>query len=242
MGHLWDIRVSGRTRNVEAVCHTRGMTDLRPAALLVDWGGVLTTDLTSVMSAWTRDEDFEASHFADVMRIWFGSDAAAEARLNPVHSLERGEIEVPDFEDRLATELTRLTGREVASTGLLQRLFDHFRHAPDMAALVRRARAAGIRTALLSNSWGNDYPLDLFEGMFDELVISGEVGMRKPDAEIFYYTAKLVGVPPRQCVFVDDLAHNVAAAKRLGFLAIHHTRYSTTADELSVLFGIDLRQ
>jgi epoxide hydrolase-like predicted phosphatase len=214
----------------------------RPTALLVDWGGVLTTDLSTAMSAWTRDEDFEASHFADVMRIWFGADAATEATMNPVHSLERGEIEVPDFEERLAAELTLVTGRPVHSAGLLRRLFDHFRHAPDMAALVRRAREAGIRTALLSNSWGNDYPMELFAGMFDELVISGEVGMRKPDPEIFLHTSRLVGSPPRQCVFVDDLAHNVAAASRLGFIAVHHTRYSATADELSALFGIDLRQ
>lgn len=215
--------------------------ETRPTALLVDWGGVLTTDLSSVMDAWTSGEGFEAEHFAEVMRTWFGAEAAREARINPVHSLERGELEVPDFELELARELSRVTGTEVASEGLLGRLFDHFRHAPDMAALVRRAREAGIRTALLSNSWGNDYPLHLFDGMFDELVISGEVGMRKPDPEIFIYTCKLLRTPPRACVFVDDLSHNVAAAVRLGFIGIRHTDYRTTADELSVLFGIDLR-
>ncbi len=216
--------------------------DTRPTALLVDWGGVLTTDLATAMSAWSSSEDIEAAHFSEVMRQWFGESGEAEARVNPVHALERGEVEVPHFEAELAAALTEVSGKQIVSEGLLSRLFEHFRHAPDMAALVRRAREAGIRTALLSNSWGDFYPMHLFDGMFDELVISGEVGMRKPDPQIFMYTATLVRTPPRRCVFVDDLAHNVRAAARLGFLAIHHTSYRSTADDLSALFRMDLRR
>ena len=59
--------------------------------------------------------------------------------------------------------------------------------------------------------------------------------------EVDIDTARLVQAPPRQCVFVDDLAHNVAAAARLGFLGIHHVSYPRTADEVSTLFGVDLR-
>lgn len=213
----------------------------RPTALIVDWGGVLTTDLGSAMASWSRSEDLEAGHFAQVMREWFGDDGVAEARINPVHALERGELEVPDFEHELAAALADVSGRPVRAEGLLTRLFEHFRHAPDMAALVRRAREAGITTALLSNSWGDFYPEELFDGMFDEIVISGKVGMRKPDPAIFMHTATLVRTPPRKCVFVDDLMHNVRAAAHLGFLSIHHTGYHTTADEVSVLFGVDLR-
>jgi len=209
--------------------------------LLVDWGGVLTTGLPQVMSDWTASEGFSDADFQVVMRQWLGADGAYEARINPVHALEVGALEVPDFERELAAALSKVTGNEIAADGLMSRLFAHFRHAPDMAALVRRAREAGIRTALLSNSWGNDYPVDMFEGMFDELVISGEVGMRKPDADIFRYTARLVQTPPNRCVFVDDLAHNVRAAARLGFLSVHHRDYATTADELSILFGLELR-
>ncbi|MCB0916307.1 MAG: HAD family phosphatase [Actinobacteria bacterium] len=216
--------------------------DTRPTALLVDWGGVLTTDLATAMSAWSDAEDLEADHFSEVMRRWFGESGEAEARINPVHALERGEVEVPHFEAELAAALSEVAGKPVTSEGLLSRLFEHFRHAPDMAALVRRAREAGITTALLSNSWGDFYPMHLFDGMFDELVISGHVGMRKPDPKIFMYTATLVRTPPRKCVFVDDLAHNVTAAARLGFLAIQHTNYERTADELSLLFGVDLRR
>lgn len=216
------------------------LADSRPTALLVDWGGVLTTDLSSAMSAWSTSEDLEAAHFAEVMREWFGSEGATEARVNPVHALERGELEVPHFEVELASALSAVAGKPVVAEGLLTRLFEHFRHAEDMAGLVRRAREAGITTALLSNSWGDFYPMHLFDGMFDELVISGQVGMRKPDPRIFMYTAKLVRTPPRKCVFVDDLKHNVTAAARLGFLAVHHTNYRTTSEQLSALFGRDL--
>ena len=65
-----------------------------------------------------------------------------------------------------------------------------------MTGLVRRAKSAGIRTALLSNSWGNTYPDHLFDGMFDVVVISGEVGMRKPEERIFRYTLDNSGCLP----------------------------------------------
>jgi putative hydrolase of the HAD superfamily len=72
--------------------------------------------------------------------------------------------------------------------------------------------------------------------MFDEVVISGQVGMRKPDAEIYHHTIRAIGLPAPQCAFVDDLLPNVLAARDLGLVAIHHTDYSTTASELDILF------
>ena len=126
------------------------------------------------------------------------------------------------------------------SDGLLKRLFMHFTHAQDMNALVRRARSAGIATALLSNSWGNTYPEHLFDGMFDVVVISGEVGMRKPEERIFRYTLDKLGLAAEQCAFVDDLRHNVDAAISLGLVGIHHVSYDQTAMELEALFEADL--
>jgi len=97
-----------------------------------------------------------------------------------------------------------------------------------------------IRTALLSNSWGNDYPRDGWEEMFDVVVISGEVGMRKPEPEIFEHTARLLDLPAGQCVFVDDMPHNVEAALRLGFVGVRHQSYAATAAQLEALFGLSL--
>jgi epoxide hydrolase-like predicted phosphatase len=209
--------------------------------LLVDWGGVLTTALETSMARWADAVDIDIATFRSVMREWLGEDEAEIARVNPIHALERGEIEVPHFEEQLATRLRTRGGHPVAPAGLLGRMFGYFEHAPDMAGLVRRARVAGIRTALLSNSWGNTYPREGWDEMFDAVVISGEVGMRKPDAAIFLHTARLLDLEPAECVFVDDLPSNVAGAVALGMVGVRHGSYDQTALELEALFGVHLR-
>jgi HAD superfamily hydrolase (TIGR01509 family) len=93
---------------------------------------------------------------------------------------------------------------------------------------------------LLSNSWGNTYPDDLWDNMFDVVVISGEVGMRKPEARIFRHTIELMGLPAETLVFVDDFPHNVSAAIAAGMVGVLHEDYDRTALELEALFGIDL--
>lgn len=214
---------------------------VRLRALVVDWGGVLTEPLDAAIRAWAEIDGVEFEHYVDVMRTWLGPHQGELARDNPVAALERGEIEVPHFEEQLAQRLAQAAGREVRAVGLLQRMFDQFEHAPAMSALVLRARRAGLRTGLLSNSWGNEYPREGWDEMFDAIVISGEVGMRKPEPEIFAHALDLLGVLAEETVFVDDLAHNVQAAVELGLVGIHHTSYETTASELEELFGVHLR-
>ena len=77
--------------------------------------------------------------------------------------------------------------------------------------------------------------------MFDAVVISGEVGMRKPEPEIFAHVLELLGVRAEETVFVDDLRPNISAAEELGLVCVHHTAYDETATELERLFGIPLR-
>ena len=214
------------------------MSELR--ALVVDWGGVLTGSVDAGVQKFLDGETFDLQAYSEVMGRWFGDLGRIEARLNPIHALERGELSGPDFEQRLAHEMAEITGVAYDPTGLLERMFRHFDHAHEMYALVRRAHEQGIATALLSNSWGNDYPREMWEGMFDVTVISGEVGLRKPEPEIFHYTTDRLGLEPQQCVFVDDLRHNVDAAVALGWVGIHHRTYAETATELEALFGVPL--
>ncbi len=71
-------------------------------------------------------------------------------------------------------------------------------------------------TGLLSNSWGGGYPTELFGEMFDAVVISSEVGMRKPEPRIFLHAAGLLGLDPQECIFIDDIQANIAAAEQTG--------------------------
>jgi hypothetical protein len=132
------------------------------------------------------------------------------------------------------------TGEPVRAEGLLTRMFSGFRRAEDMVGVVRRVRAAGVKTALLSNSWGLDYPREGWEELFDVTVISGEVGMRKPEPEIYQLCADRLGVAPGACVFVDDLAPNVRGAVEVGMVGVLHRTHDETVAELEVLLKIDL--
>ncbi len=215
------------------------MSTLR--GLIVDWGGVLTSDIRPSVKRWADKYGVDLSAYGKVIGEWLGPEGEMEALVNPIHALERGEMEVPHFEEVLARELTRHTGVEHGATDLLQRMFEEFEHAHDMNALVRRAHERGLRTALLSNSWGDFYPRDLWDGMFDVVVISGEVGMRKPEAGIFALTLDQLDLRADECVFVDDLRHNIDAAAALGMVGVHHLSYEETLLELEALFGMDLR-
>ena len=209
-------------------------------ALVVDWGGVLTEPLDDALRSWAMLDGIDVEHYAEVMRSWLGPHQGKLARENPVAALERGEIEVPHFEQQLAARLSEVAGHDIAAQGLLQRMFDQFEHAPAMAGLVLRARRAGLRTGLLSNSWGNEYPREGWDEMFDAVVISGEVGMRKPEPAIFAHVLSLLDARAEETVFVDDLAYNVEAAQELGLVGVHHTSYETTATQLQQLFGVPL--
>ncbi|MGH3418016.1 MAG: HAD-IA family hydrolase, partial [Streptosporangiaceae bacterium] len=95
--------------------------------------------------------------------------------------------------------------------------------------------------ALLSNSWGGDeYPRADFPALFDAVVISAEVGMRKPEAAIFLLAAEALRLDPRECAFVDDVAANVAAAAACGMTGVLHTDPAATAAALADLFGVRL--
>lgn len=207
--------------------------------LLVDWGGVLTSGLEDALGRWAELDGLDFETYYRAMVGWLAA-SPVEAEVNPIHALERGQIAVPDFERKLASMLVRRDGGPVPAEGLIERMFAHFEHQPQMSALIRRARSHGIRTALLSNSWGNTYPRDTWDGMFDDIVISGEVQLRKPEPEIYHLAAQRLDLHPSECVFVDDMEVNVIAARELGITGIVHTSYDETRRELEALFGIDL--
>jgi epoxide hydrolase-like predicted phosphatase len=111
-----------------------------------------------------------------------------------------------------------------------------------MLDAVRAARSAGVKTGLISNSWGSglEYDPSLMEELFDAVVISGDVGMHKPQPEIFELGASRIGVPAGECVFVDDLRENCEGAEAVGMTAILHRGAEGTLPRLEELLGLTL--
>lgn len=213
---------------------------LKPKALIVDWGGVLTSPLAAALDGWYAAEGIDAAGYQAAIRDFHDDGLAALSVFDPIAALERGELRVEHFEQGLAERLTRFCGVPVAAEGLINRMFAGFRAAPAMINVVHEAKEAGLRTALLSNSWGNDYLRDDWDQLFDAVVISGEVGMRKPEPEIYLHTLDLLGCAPEEAVFVDDLDRNVRGAVDVGIIGVHHRSYSETILELEALFSLDL--
>jgi putative hydrolase of the HAD superfamily len=213
-----------------------------PRALVVDYGGVLTAPLADAMAQWCAADGIDVEQFREVMKEWLGSQYDATGVGNPLHALERGELAAVEFEAELALRLRSVDGSTVDGSGLLTRMFAGFDagEVPMLTAL-RRARSAGVLTALLSNSWGLDYPRQGWDELFDAVVISGEVGIRKPEPEIYALAARRLGVEPGQCVFVDDLPPNVRGAEAAGMVGVHHVDPERTVVELEALFGLALR-
>jgi epoxide hydrolase-like predicted phosphatase len=198
--------------------------------LLVDWGGVLTTDVFASFEAFCAAEGLPR----DTVREAFRNDPRARELLA---ALETGQLSTEAFERQFATLLG------VEHEDIIARLFGGIGADEAMVGAVRAARAHGLRTALLSNSWTvDDYPRDMLEELFDSWVISGEVGLRKPDPAIYALAAERMGLEPGEIAFVDDLPGNLKPARALGMTTIvHRGDAGATLDELESALGVSLR-
>lgn len=197
--------------------------------LILDFGGVVTTDLFAELSAFCVREGLDPGAFARVLRDDTGGREAFEAA-------EAGKIPQREFE----VTVGRLLG--VSDHGLLARALGGLRPRPEVLDLIKRSRAAGIRVGMLSNSWGdgeydpyNGYDLD---GIFDAVVVSGDTGTRKPEPAIYLIAADELGVLPGECVLADDIAANLLPAEALGMATVHFTDSAAGIGEISRLLGL----
>ncbi len=201
--------------------------DGAPTGLLVDWGGVMTTNLFDSFAAFCEAEGIDR----DALVQAFRSNPDAQRLL---FAFEEGRVDEATFEPQLAG----LLGIPARRDSLIAQLFAGAVLDEPMVDVVRAARAAGIRTGLISNSWGTGtYPRPLLAELFDGTIISGEVGIRKPAPRIYELGAEAIGLPPSECVFVDDLPFNLPPALELGMRAIHHREASETIAQLRELFA-----
>lgn len=197
--------------------------------LLVDFGGVLTNSPFESFRAFCELEGLEP----DIIGRRFREDRACRQLLI---GLETGQMDEQDFEVQFAAVLG------VSAPDLIGRLFAGSQPDQPMVDAVARARAAGVRTGLISNSWGTSrYDRGQLTELFDGVVISGDVGMRKPTPEIYVLGAERIGLDPGSCIFVDDLPFNLDPAAGLGMATVHHVSTGDTIVELERLLGVALR-
>jgi putative hydrolase of the HAD superfamily len=202
--------------------------------LISDFGGVLTTPLQAGFVAYQDEAGISLEELGKAM-----ARAGEEHGDNPLFALERGEITEAEFWSRL--------DRHVDGGFDLERLralfFEHLRPNPPMIQLVRDLRGRGVRAALLTNNvreweplWRSKLPE--VEELFEVIVDSAFVGVRKPDPAIYSLTLeRLGGVAPERCVFVDDLEVNCEAARELGITAVRYETAEQAIPEVEAAFS-----
>jgi len=196
-------------------------------ALILDFGGVLTNNFWDVLRTYARLDGLPEDALIDLI-----TNDAHGRRL--YHQLERGEIRQEEFEDRIAERLG------VAPRNLLARMAAPLRPDNRMLSAVEHLRDRGITIAILSNSWGSGY-LDPYrdwnlDHLADVVVLSDKLRLRKPEPEIFMHCLRTLDLPASECIFVDDIASNLEAAKHIGLHVWHHVDARGTIAQLGRCF------
>jgi putative hydrolase of the HAD superfamily len=188
-------------------------------AVVCDFGGVLTSPLAGSFQAFSE-------HSGIPLAALGGALAAIAARdgSNPLHELECGRVSEARFMADLADELAAQLDREIAMGDFTERYFAGLSPNVAMIELMASLRDRGYRMALLTNNvreweplWRAMAPID---EIFELVVDSAFVGMRKPDREIYELTLARLGLPAEDCLFVDDIEENCVAAAAAGMVTV----------------------
>jgi putative hydrolase of the HAD superfamily len=194
--------------------------------LISDFGGVLTSPLQEGFLAYQAESGVSLEELGTAM-----AKATAEHGDHPLFVLERGEISELEFRERIEAHLE--AGFDL--TRLRSLYFERLVPNRPMIEFIRALRGRGTRTALLTNNVREWEPLwraklPEIDELFEVVVDSAFVGLRKPDPAIYELTLeRLGGVRPEECVFVDDLDVNCEAARALGMAAV---RFETAAQAI----------
>jgi putative hydrolase of the HAD superfamily len=207
---------------------------MRADTLLIDFGGVLTTSVLDSFAEFCRSEGLEH----DAVLRCVNKDEVGRRLLVEI---EEGRISGEDFQVRFAARLSELGERVVEPDGLLSRLNAGLRPEPTLVDATESLRRAGVRTVLVSNSLGEEaYEWCDLELLFDHVVLSGNVGVRKPSRRIFRHALELSGAAPERALMVDDLEQNLLGASRVGIQTYLHRKADATVLELQRAFDVAL--
>lgn len=201
-------------------------------AVFFDYGGVLTTPVSQTIGSWPERDGIDPDSFSSTPRAWLGLDAPSGT---PIHRLEVGDLWVEEFDRSLAAEPFTVDGGPVRHEGPSRSLFSELRPDERRLALVAELKSRGLKLGLLSISWGNTYPRERIDDLFDGIVISCEVGMPKPDPEIVVHCLGRMRVAAGAAAFVDDAEPTVAGARWVGMHGIPHDSEASTRGALGEL-------
>ncbi|MCA0302262.1 MAG: HAD-IA family hydrolase [Proteobacteria bacterium] len=212
-----------------------------PAAVLWDFGGVI---LTSPFEAFNR---YEAE--AGLPKDFIRSINARNGDTNAWARMERNEVTLDGFVELFEAEAREL-GHRVDGWRVLQAISGDIR--PQMVEALRRVRGAFRVACITNNMKAGDGPgmarspekaraVAEVMTLFEHVVESSKVGVRKPDPRIYQHACDLLGVRPEQCIYLDDLGINLKPARALGMRTIKVGDPDVAIDELQAMVGIRLR-
>ena len=208
------------------------------SAVISDFGGVLTTPLIESFAAFQDETGITPEALGRAMQRAADRDGA-----HPLFELECGRITEAGFLDLLAADLEPELGHRPELHRFREIYFDALQPNEPMIALMRELRDSGYRMALLTNNvreweplWRPMLPVD---EIFELVVDSGFEGVRKPDPVIYQRTVERLGdgIASGDCLFVDDVEVNVAAARELGMTAVHFRSNDQAIDEIRAELG-----
>ena len=207
---------------------------MTPRAVICDFGGVLTTPLIEAFVAYQEHSGIAMEDLGKALQ-----SAARRDGENPLFVLERGEISQDEFIRRLEREL----GEGIRLTGFTEVYFDNLRPNRRMIDYMAELRGQGLRMALLTNNVREWEPLwraklPELDEIFEVVIDSAFVGMRKPERGIYELTLeRLGGIAGRDCVFVDDLEPNCDAARELGMAPVLYREPAQAIAEIEGALG-----
>ena len=209
------------------------MKSVDVVAVLFDFGGVMTSSPFDAFAKFERENELPENIIRKINSTNPDNNAWA--------LLERSEVDANGFADLFGREAESL-GFEIDGKDVLGLLQQEIR--PEMVAALEKIRAAGFKTACLTNNIrsGESHGIrsDVMD-MFDSVIESAVLGIRKP--EIGFYTAALeaLGVQAHQAVFLDDLGINLKPARQMGMVTIKVTDANSALDALEEVLQMELR-
>lgn len=156
--------------------------------------------------------------------------------------LERGELAMDAFFEAFDAEC-RAAGQALSAREMMARIAAAAQPRPRMIAAIRAIRARGLRTSALTNNWraeGGDSGIDRLADLFDVVVESAVVGLRKPDPRIYALALERLDVPAPAVVFLDDIGRNLKPARELGMTTIKVDGEEQALGDLERVLGFSL--